>query len=611
MLNETTRDVIRLAYVGVTILIYLLNLWQNDFLFDPVAALTIIVAGYPIFMEVYRAVLAKTITMEVAMTIGIVASLAIGESLTSMVIVFFTLSAEFIEEFTVDKSRGAIKDVIALSPRKAFIKQAGDEVEVDIDTITRGDVVVIRPGERVPIDGTVVDGHAKINQAPITGESTPVEKTVGSEVFAGSIIQAGFLEVEVKKVGEDTTLGRIIQLVEEAEASKAPVQRFADRFASRFVPLVLLVATLVALVTRNITSAIAVIVVACPCAVAMATPLAVVASIGKSAKKGIIIKGGVYLEELGKTNTVVLDKTGTLTLGELQVVDVKGFEEHDAKDVLTFAAIAELHSEHHLAEAIEKKAIEYDLTIPPHQRCQLIVGKGVTCLYEETTILLGNRDLMRDYHLDIPDAVEAYMIERENEGKTAMIVVHDDHVCGVISVADVIRRETIDGLEALRRIGIDTLIMMTGDNARVANAIAEQVGIDEVMAEMLPQDKVAVVKDLVQQGKHVLMVGDGVNDAPALAEASVGVAMGAAGTDVAIETADVVLMTDDLRNIAESITVGRRAFTTIKQNIAASIIFNIVGITLASLGVLNPVVAAAFHALPDIVLFLNSSRLLT
>jgi heavy metal translocating P-type ATPase len=577
---------------------------------DPLVALTIAVTGLPIFKEAYSAVTSRSITMEVAMTIGIAASLAVGEVLASMIIVFFTLSSEFIEELTVDRSRRAIEDLVALTPRTARVKRDGEVVEVAIEAITRGDVVVIRPGERIPVDGPVVDGNAVVNQAPITGESVPVEKGVGSEVFAGTVNQRGFLEVEAMTIGEDTTLGRIIKLVEEAESSKAPVQKFADRFASRFVPLVLLLAALVGILSQSVVTAVSVIVVACPCAVAMATPLAVVASVGKAAKGGIIIKGGVYLEELSQVTTVVFDKTGTLTLGEPQVTDVKGFDDHDDKDIITLAAIAELHSEHHLADAVARKALEYDATVPTHQSCQIVVGKGVICEYADTTIIMGNRDLMMDNKLDVPQNVKEYMREREDEGKTTMIIAHDHHVCGVISVADVVRKETLEGLKELKQLGIQDFVMITGDTTRAAKAIAKQVEVDEVMAEMLPQDKVEAVRDLVKQGKTVLMVGDGVNDAPAIAEASVGAAMGVAGSDVAIETADVVLMTDDFRNIAKAIRISKRAVTNIKENIGASILFNVLGITLASIGVLSPIMAAAVHALPDVILFLNASRLL-
>jgi heavy metal translocating P-type ATPase len=610
-LEDQTKDVLRLTAVGLVILVTVLGWWHSPFPLDPLAALTIAVAGLPIFTDAYAALRSRAITMEVAMTIGIAASFAAGEPLASLIVVFFTLASEAIEERTVDRSRRAIEDLVALAPRTARVKRGNAIVEVAIEALATGDVVVIRPGERIPVDGSVVAGAAVVNQAPITGEAAPVEKGVGQTVFAGTVNQRGVLEVEALTVGEDTTLGRIITLVEEAEASKAPVQRFADRFAARFVPLVLLLAALVVLLSQNITSAVAVIVVACPCAVAIATPLAVVASVGKAAKGGVIIKGGAYLEALSRVTTVVVDKTGTLTLGEPQVTDVTGFDGHSDREIITLAAIAEQHSEHHLADAVARKAVEYDVTVPPHHSCHILAGKGVICEYAETTILMGNRELMADHALAVPPAVEAYLKAREEEGKTTMIVAHDRHVCGVISVADVVRRETREGLKALQRLGIHDVIMMTGDTARAAKAIAEQVGVDAVMAEMLPEDKVKAVRGLVQQGKTVLMVGDGVNDAPALAEASVGVAMGVAGSDVAIEAADVVLMTDDFRDLAHAIQIGRRAVTNIQENIGASVLFNLLGITLAALGVLSPITAAAVHALPDVILFLNASRLFT
>ncbi|MCK4952416.1 cation-translocating P-type ATPase, partial [Candidatus Bathyarchaeota archaeon] len=393
-MDDKKKDIIRIACVGLIILVNILGIWQIDFYFDPLALLIIAVGGYPIYKEVYYAWKSKSITMEVAMTIGIAASLAMGESIAAMIIVFFTLSSEFIEEFTIDKSRRAIEELIILSPRKAFIKKNGQDVEVDINSITKGDMVVIHPGEKIPVDGKVIEGEASVNQASITGESIPVDKKIGSEVFAGTINQRGFLLVETTKVGKDTTLGKIIKLVEEAETSKAKVQKFADKFAARFVPFVLFIAGLVVLITQNVMSAVSVIVVACPCAVSMATPLAIVASVGKAAKKGIIIKGGTYLEELSRVNTIILDKTGTLTMGEPQVTDIKGFEEHNEREIITFAAIAELHSEHHLAKAVLRKAREYDLKVPNHSSCQIIAGKGVLCSYEDKTIIMGNRSMV-------------------------------------------------------------------------------------------------------------------------------------------------------------------------------------------------------------------------
>lgn len=610
MEDSKTVDLLRILYVGITIFISWLGIWRNFLVYDFPAIIAILGGGYPIFKEAYRALKSRDVTMEVAMSIGMVASLAVGEFLAAVIIAFFTLIAEFLDEFTMDKSRAAIEELVNISPKKARLKGNNGEVEVGIEKVRLGDVVIVKPGEKIPVDGRVMAGRAAVNQAPITGESMPVEKSVGSEVFAGTINQKGFLEIEVTRVGEETTLGRIITLVEEAEASKAPIQRFADRFASRFVPLVLLISSIVFLATRNIVSSIAVIVVACPCAVALATPLAVVASIGSAARKGIIIKGGVYLEELSRVDTIVLDKTGTLTLGVPEVTDVKGFDGHGAEEIITLAAVAERHSEHPLAQAIAEKAEEHGMNVPEHKDCQIIPGKGVVCYYEDKTIIMGNREILHDNQITISAEVEKYMDEKENLGETAMLIAHDSHVCGVICVADIIRRDAVESINELRSIGIKRFIMLTGDNPRTAKAVATRVGINEVFSEMLPQEKVAKVRGLVKEGRRVLMVGDGVNDAPALAEASVGIAMGVAGTDAAIEAADVALMTDSFRNIAESIKIGRRAFGTIRQNLLASTLFNIVGVSLASLGVLNPLMAAVAHVIPDLILFINSSKLI-
>ena len=323
-----------------------------------------------------------------------------------------------------------------------------------------------------------------------------------------------------------------------------------------------------------------------------------------------MIKDAAALEHFRKINFVVFDKTGTLTLGEPQVTDVKGFDDHDDRDIITFAAIAELHSEHHLADAVARKALEYNVTVPVHQSCQIIAGKGVICEYVDTTIIMGNRELMTDNDLDVPRTVEEYMREREDEGKTTMIIAHDHHVCGVISVADVVRKETVEGLKELRLLGIQDFIMMTGDTKRAAKAIAKQVGINEVMAEMLPQDKVEAVRDLVKQGKTVLMVGDGVNDAPAITEASVGVAMGVAGSDVALEAAHVALMRDDWNLVPELFHLSHRTMRVVKLNLGFTAVYNVIGISLAAAGILPPVMAAAAQSIPDLGILANSSRLL-
>ncbi|MBS7644406.1 cation-translocating P-type ATPase, partial [Candidatus Bathyarchaeota archaeon] len=392
-------ELLRLGIVGLAILISWSGIWRIVFSFNYVALLTIILGGFPIYKLAYSSLRAKSVTVEVAMTIGIITSFAIGEFLAAMVIVFFTLFAEFLEDFTLDRGRAAIRELLKISPEKAVVKRGDGEIEVNVGEVKFGDIVLVKPGEKIPVDGIIVAGKATINQAPITGESMPVEKGVGDEVFAGTVDEVGVLEVKATRVGKDTTLERIIELVEKAESAKAPVQKFADRFAARFVPVVLGTAFVTFLITRNIISAIAVVVVACPCAVALATPLAVMASIGKAAKKGIIIKGGVYLEELSRVDTIVVDKTGTLTLGEPQITDIKGFEKHGEKDIVSLAAITEKHSPHPLARAIMRKAEEYGLKVPEHEACQIIPGKGVICEYNNMNILMGSREFLREKNI--------------------------------------------------------------------------------------------------------------------------------------------------------------------------------------------------------------------
>ncbi len=602
-------SLIYLSIIGIGILLCGSNVAHRFLPFDLDAIALVILGGIPVFRTVFHDLRRKSVTAEVAMATGMVASVMIGQLLSAAVIGFFMLLAEFIDESTKEKSREAIQELMKISPKTAVVKRNGKEFEVSVDEVMHGDVVIVKSGERIPVDGVVISGYGSVDQAPITGESIPVEKSIGDDVFAGSIIQLGMLEIEVSKVGKDTTLSRIVQLVEEAEAAKAPIQKVADRFASRFLPLVFLAAALTFLLTRNITNSIAVIVVACPCAIALATPLAVVASVGNAARKGIVVKGGVYLEELAKIDTMVIDKTGTLTLGEPKVVSVRGFDEHDKKEIVNFAAIAEQHSEHPLASAIMNKVKEYGVEVPEHSQCSVIPGKGVIAVHHNQTIVLGSRELLREQGTVISKKVERYTTAEEEEGKTVLLVSHDNEVCGAISVADVVREEAKQAVRELRQKGIRA-VMLTGDNPRAAYAIARQVEIDEVFAEMLPEEKVEKVKELVKKGKKVAMVGDGINDAPALAEAHVGIAMGSAGSDVAIEASDIALMTDELTKIVETIKIGKRTFDVIKQNLVSSVIFNITGMTLASIGMLNPLMAAFAHSLPDFILFLNSSRLI-
>lgn len=608
--RDRKLEVARIVFLAFSIVVVFF--WPKQSLL--LAILAVLVGGFPVFREAMDDAREGRLHMESAMALGMLASAAIGELLAAVVIAFFTLIAEMMDSLTCEKGREAIAELVKLYPRSAIRKtKAGEEEEIQLEDIRPGDLIIVRPGQRIPIDGVIESGEASIDESAVTGESLPVEKALGDDVFAGTINTFGAIEIRVSKVGTDTTLGKIIALVEEAEASKAPVQRFADGFAAKFVPTILGIAILVFLFTRNPRAAIAVVVVACPCAIAMATPLAVVASVGRAARKGIIIKGGTHLEELSKVDAMVLDKTGTLTMGELTVTDFMGFGGYDNEKVIATAAMVEKHSEHPFGRAIMRKAKELDLEIPEHVSCTIIAGRGIVCLMEGgAQVIMGNRKLMAEKRVTITQGVESYLREQEVAGRTPVLLAGQGMVWGVVSVADKVRDDAAAAVKELRDLGMRKIMILTGDNPRTAADIAKQVGIPEndVIAELLPEQKAAKVKELMDADYRVMMVGDGINDAPALAQADIGMAMGAAGVDAALEAADVALMTNDFRNIPEAVKIGRRAFVIIRQNITVSIIFNVIGITLAATGILSPLMAAVAHVVPDFFLFLNSSRLL-
>lgn len=578
--------------------------------FDLWDIIAVVIGGYPLLKTAIIDLRERSVTAEVFMAVGVIAAAAIGEFRSAAIISFFMLIAGFLDSFTLEKSRSAIRELINMAPKTARVRKDDREIEIPVEEVVKGDLVVVKPGEKIPVEGIIVSGRGFINQAPITGESQPVEKTEGENVYAATVNQHGILFIRVTHTGEDTTYAHIIRLVEKAESSKARVQKVADKFAAYFTPSILAAAVLTLLLTGKLTNAIAVIVVACPCTVAIATPLAVVAGMGKAARRGIIIKGGKYLEALAKVDTLVMDKTGTLTIGDPVVTDIKGFSGHSDEEIICLTAGTERYSEHPLAKAVLKRAADMNITVPEPEQCRVLPGKGVEALVLGRRTLLGNRNLLKDREVRLSDEIRDYVLLRENEGKTALLLAVDSVISGVISVADIVREGTREAMDELRGLGFNEPVMLTGDNQRTANAIAAALGIRHVMSRLLPEDKVAKVKELTAEGKKVLMVGDGINDAPALAQAHVGVAMGAMGSDAAIEAADVALMRDEWKHIPEAVRIGRDTFSVIKQNLALGIAFNIIGITLASTGILTPAMAAVAHVMPDVLVFLNSSRLL-
>ncbi len=612
-------EAIRFGFVAVVAAIALLEIGGEHFgwlevakerIPLPVLLAAILIGGYPIFRRAALGALKGRINVDSMMSVGILGAAAIGQYTSSMLIVFFMGVAHLLEEFTTGKSRKAIQELIKLAPKTARIKRDGREIEVAVEALQPGDVVAIRPGEQIPADGSVVAGVSAVNQASITGESMLVDKQAGDPVFAATLNDAGYLEVQVTRVGADTTFGKIVKLVEEAEAVKAPVQKFADRFTTYFLPTAIGVAVLTYLISGQLTYAIAVLVAACPCAVGLATPLSVIASVGAGAKQGLLIKGGLYLEGLARVDCVVMDKTGTVTFGKPRVTDVVSLHGLADSELLKYAASLEKNSEHPIASAILAHATAQQVSVPDPERFEYLVGQGLRGLVAGRAIMLGNAKFLADQGIPLTPQAQAHADVLGRDGKTAFFLTVDGVAEGVVAVADVVRDEVPAALEALKKLGVRRLILLTGDNERVAAAIAGRLGITEYQANLLPQDKIALVQALQRAGHVVAMIGDGVNDAPALAQADVGIAMGVVGSDVALEAAHVALMRDDWSQVPKAIRMGCRTYRTIRQNIALGIAWDVVTMGLASIGVLSPVMAAATEALPDVLVSLNSARLL-
>ena len=596
-------EAVRIALVALAAAAVWFHLWEPWTRVSVIGVAGLLIGGWPIYREAVENLVAKRMTMELSMSIAIIAAAAISEFFTALVITLFVLVAEVLEGMTVSRGRRAIRDLLDFLPREVSVRRAGSVSEVDVDTLAVGDAVLVNPGSRIPVDGTVIAGHSFVDQARITGESMPLEKTVGTLVFAGSINQSGALEIRTERIGRDTSYGKIIEAVEQAERSRAPVQRLADRMAGYLVYFALAAAVLTYLLTRDIRSTISVIIVTGACGIAAGTPLAILGAIGRAARGGAIIKGGLFLEQLGQINTVVLDKTGTLTYGQPEVRELIPAVGVDAAALLDAAASAELRSEHPLGKTIVAYAQTQGHTPREPERFGYTPGHGIDATVDGTLVLVGNQALMRAHGIALPSDLLAGHPEASE-----VFVARAGVLLGAIAVADGVRPEAREAIAAIQAMGIRT-ILLTGDAQPVAEAIAKQLGIAEVAANLLPEDKRERVKQLVAGGRKVAMVGDGVNDAPALIEADVGVAMGS-GTDVARESADVVLLGNDLLKFAETLALARRTRRIIWANFVGTIGVDLVGIGLAAFGVLNPLMAAFIHVASELTFILNSARLL-
>ena len=531
----------------------------------------------------------------------------------SAVIIAFVLLGKFMEEAIKKRSSAAVRKLLDLRPSMATVIRDGKEVQIPAQDVQVDDTVVVRPGDRIPVDGIVVEGLSSVDESMITGESVPVEKKVGDEVIGATINKVGMLKFRTTKVGAETTLEQIIKMVEEAQASSAPIQRIVDKVASYFVPTVLAVAAASAIawiIIGNYTLAllafIAVLIIACPCAMGIATPAALMVGVGKGAEMGILIRGAEYLERAQKLTTVVFDKTGTLTKGEPSVTNVISASEMKPDDVLRYGAIVEKGSEHPLGEAIVKEAEMKGIAIPKMDSFEAIPGRGVRATLHSDDIYLGNRALMKDKGIDY-SPIEGQMTSLEEQGRTAMIVVVNRRIAGIIAVADTLKQYSVEAVKKLKEIGIET-VMLTGDNERTAKAIAKQVEIDTVIANVPPWEKANVIGRLQGEGKVVAMVGDGINDAPALAKADIGIAIGS-GSDVAKETGGIILVKDDIRDVVGGIKLSKGTMRKIKQNLFWALIYNTLGIPVAAMGLLNPIIAAAAMSLSSLSVVTNSALL--
>ncbi len=567
-----------------------------------------LVAGFPILKGCVTSLLGRRISVEVLVGLAILASISVGQFHAGAVVAVMLLGGGVLEQVTIAKARKSMTSLLSAVPERALVRRGQREVELPVSEIVIGDRVVSRPGERLAVDGVVVVGESAVDESPITGESIPVDKCPGAKVFAGSINQSGVLEVEAKKVGADTTLGRVRRLVEEAQASQAPVHRIADKVARWYVPAALLLAILVWAFTGNVIRGITVLIVFCPCALVLATPTAIVASIGHAARRLILIKGGEFAETIGQMEVVGLDKTGTLTSGKPAVTEIVALDSFGSTELLQLAASAERFSEHPISAALRQAASTRQIALLEPVGFRAVPGRGVEAEVDGHRVRVGSPDWL-SYDATLAEEGTRRVGELQAGGHTVLGITVGSRVVGLLAVRDVLRPEAREAVARLKKQKVRP-VMLTGDNPRAAATIAREAGIDEVHAALLPEDKLRLVRDWQAQGRRTAFVGDGINDAPALAAADIGVAMGAAGTDVALETADVAFLNDDLNKLPEIIALSRRALSVIRQNIAFSVVLNVFSVVAAGLGWISPVGGAVLHEGGAMAVILNAIRLL-
>jgi Zn2+/Cd2+-exporting ATPase len=568
-------------------------------------------AVYPILWNALKSLARRQLNAEVLVATGVIASASIGQFLAAAEVALIMRLGELLENYTIERARRSIGGLMEHMPLVARVRRGSMEEEVAVEQVRVGDLCVVRPGEKIPVDGVVESGQSSVNQAAVTGESAPADKAGGDEVFSGTLNVSGALIVRAARVAAESTLARIAALVEAAQQREAPIQRTLDRWAGWMVPLMITLSLLTLAFTHDVTRAITVLIVACPCALVLATPTAIVAAIARAAREGVLIKGGQYLEAAGRLKAVVFDKTGTLTRGEPSVTDVKQFcPEHSAAEMIALAAVAEKMSQHPVGRAVVERAGEMRLPVPDPAAFEAHHGEGVSARHNGQRILVGKRSLLERHDVALDAGQGAHLDEHEAHGHTTLMVAHDGKVCGTICVSDEPRAQAGDAVAELRRLGIEKVVMLTGDNPRVARSLATRLGIADVEANVMPEGKAARIESLREAHGAVAMVGDGVNDAPALATADVGVAMGVSGTDAAHDAADIALIADDLGKVAFAVGLSRHTLRIIRQGLVFALLFNVTMISSAMHGVVSLIGGAIAHQISSLVVIVNAMRLL-
>jgi cation-transporting P-type ATPase C len=570
-----------------------------------------IFTGYPFLRGAVRSVGSGKLGTDALVSAATVASLILRENVVALTVLWLLNIGEYLQDLTLRRTRRAISELLRGTQDTAWIRADGTEVQVPIDTVQIGDEVVIHDHVAIPVDGEVLEGEAVVNQSAITGENLPVSVGVGARVHAGSVVERGRLVVRAHAVGNQTTIGRIITRVEEAQHDRAPIQTVGENFSRRFVPTSFILSGITLLVTGDVRRAMTMLLIACPCAVGLATPTSISAAIGNGARRGILIKGGSHLEQAGRVDAIVFDKTGTLTVGRPVVTNIVAMhKDWQPEQVLAYAASSEIHSRHPLAEAVIRSTEERHISIPPHEECEVLVGLGMRTWADGRTLLLGSPGLLRAEKVKVSKKASDWVDKLRGQAETPLLLAVDGKLVGLISLRDEVRPEAAAVLKKLRANGIRRIVMLTGDHPDIAAVVAEELGIDEWRAEVMPEDKLEVVRELQDDGYVVGMVGDGINDAPALAAADIGIAMGLAGTDVAVETADVALANDDLHRLLDVRDLGERAVDVIRENYGMSIAVNAAGLLIGAGGALSPVLAAILHNASSVAVVANSSRLI-